>query len=221
MASLTNRTLTEIEEYVGSKDASELKNQDSASTRIMKALGYDGIDVRGMDALDNMTYGSVIYDVKSQVDQEHVGEVVVADEAKKEVVPGVETKKAVTKPETKKEQKKVVETIEGEVDDSESRGYRPGEDAEDVLDSGDEAGVGGSGAVARRTKGTDDSSDGSREGEGTKADTRDESKDVRPPSVQQGRSGTEGESTGVYAPDTEVTKDRGREGAADGTDDSA
>jgi len=36
----------------------------TASTNFMKMIGYEGIDVRGLKALDNTTYGSVIYDVK-------------------------------------------------------------------------------------------------------------------------------------------------------------
>lgn len=39
---------------------------DSASTMFMKALGYEGIDVRGIDSLDNVGYGSVIYDLKGE-----------------------------------------------------------------------------------------------------------------------------------------------------------
>ena len=40
------------------------KMYDSVGTKVMKALGYEGIDVRNMDGLDNSTYGSVIYDLK-------------------------------------------------------------------------------------------------------------------------------------------------------------
>lgn len=39
------------------------KTADSAATRLMKKLGYEGIDVRGT-SLDNTAYGSVIYDLK-------------------------------------------------------------------------------------------------------------------------------------------------------------
>lgn len=39
-------------------------NDDTKSTKIMKALGYDGIDCRGVKDLDNSTFGSVIYDIK-------------------------------------------------------------------------------------------------------------------------------------------------------------
>ena len=34
---------------------------DSASTRVVKALGYEGIDVRGLSQFDNTDHGSVIY----------------------------------------------------------------------------------------------------------------------------------------------------------------
>ena len=32
----------------------------------MKDLGYDGVDTRGLEGLDNTTYGSVIYDLKPE-----------------------------------------------------------------------------------------------------------------------------------------------------------
>ena len=45
--------------------------EDTNSTQLMKALGYDGVDVthlgkegQGMSGLDNFTYGTVIYDLK-------------------------------------------------------------------------------------------------------------------------------------------------------------
>ena len=37
---------------------------DSVSTRVMKKLGFGGVDVRGIEGLDNTTYGSVIYDLE-------------------------------------------------------------------------------------------------------------------------------------------------------------
>ena len=37
------------------------KYLDSASTRVMKALGFDGVDVRHLDNFDNTTYGTVVY----------------------------------------------------------------------------------------------------------------------------------------------------------------
>jgi len=43
---------------------SKTRNDDTKSTKIMKALGYEGIDVRGVDDLDNSTFGSIIYDIK-------------------------------------------------------------------------------------------------------------------------------------------------------------
>lgn len=54
----------EIEDSNYSYD--EMKVADSAATRFMKALGYEGIDVRGLKGLDNTTYGSVIYDLKGE-----------------------------------------------------------------------------------------------------------------------------------------------------------
>jgi hypothetical protein len=34
---------------------------DSASTRVMKKLGFDGVDVRGLEGFDNTEYGTVVY----------------------------------------------------------------------------------------------------------------------------------------------------------------
>lgn len=56
-----------IEKAMGSANE-DMKNgrgdTDSVGTRVMKALGYEGIDVRGLQGLDNSQYGSVIYDLK-------------------------------------------------------------------------------------------------------------------------------------------------------------
>ena len=38
---------------------------DSASTRFMKKLGYEGVDVRHLPSFDDTEYGSVIYDLKT------------------------------------------------------------------------------------------------------------------------------------------------------------
>lgn len=46
------------------EDSYNARYEDSPSTRFMKAMGYEGIDVRGIKGLDNTTYGSVIYDLK-------------------------------------------------------------------------------------------------------------------------------------------------------------
>ena len=54
-----------IDRYNNGRLLHEWKNEDSVSTRIMKYLGYEGIDVRGIKGLDNSEYGSVIYDIKS------------------------------------------------------------------------------------------------------------------------------------------------------------
>jgi hypothetical protein len=57
-------------EQVLSKEINELKPEqitdrsiDTLSTVLMKALGYQGIDVRHLEELDNLGYGSVIYDL--------------------------------------------------------------------------------------------------------------------------------------------------------------
>ena len=46
-----------IKGYKGGKE-------DSASTIVMKELGFEGVDVTGIKGLDNTEYGSVIYDLK-------------------------------------------------------------------------------------------------------------------------------------------------------------
>lgn len=63
-----NKALMETADYVES-----IKNRqgswstaDSVATKFMKALGYEGVDVRGIDGLDNTAYGSVIYDLKGE-----------------------------------------------------------------------------------------------------------------------------------------------------------
>lgn len=49
------------------------ENNDSVPTRIMKALGYEGIDVRNIEGLDNEGIGSVIYDLKPETIQYSLG----------------------------------------------------------------------------------------------------------------------------------------------------
>ncbi len=58
---------------------------DSASTRFMKKLGYEGVDVRGIKGFDNTKYGSVIYDLKTG-----------QEEVAKTPEPVVESKQEVT-----------------------------------------------------------------------------------------------------------------------------
>ena len=48
------------------KNASYDSKLDSLSTIFMKELGYNGIDVRGLDKFDNGSYGSVIYDLNNK-----------------------------------------------------------------------------------------------------------------------------------------------------------
>lgn len=46
------------------KDAYYSNSEDSISTVFMKSLGYEGVNVSGLDELDNFKYGSVVYDLK-------------------------------------------------------------------------------------------------------------------------------------------------------------
>ena len=64
-------TLNELKSYVDSKDIyqvsmKERKTYDSPSTVFMKKMGYEGVDVRHIQSMDNTTYGSVIYDLKKK-----------------------------------------------------------------------------------------------------------------------------------------------------------
>lgn len=57
-----NRISKELDGYRMSQDPKG-GNYDSGSTRLMKALGFEGIDVRGLEGLDDTDFGSVIYDL--------------------------------------------------------------------------------------------------------------------------------------------------------------
>lgn len=60
-----DRALAETEKIVKAYPQNK-RGLDSASTVFMKQLGYEGVDVSGIDGLDNTTYGSVIYDLKDE-----------------------------------------------------------------------------------------------------------------------------------------------------------
>lgn len=57
----------EVKEELGDNwfYSKEAQKADSPSTRFMKKLGYDGVDVRHIKSFDNVDYGSVIYDLKT------------------------------------------------------------------------------------------------------------------------------------------------------------
>lgn len=59
-ADVRNAIETASEKIKGYKGGKE----DSASTIVMKELGFEGVDVTGIKGLDNTEYGSVIYDLK-------------------------------------------------------------------------------------------------------------------------------------------------------------
>ena len=58
------RILQDVQSSI-SNDSTPTNVSDSASTRFMKALGYEGVDVRGT-SMDNTFGGSVIYDLKDE-----------------------------------------------------------------------------------------------------------------------------------------------------------
>ena len=63
-----NNILSEIRNEIeaANYNYNTAKGQDSASTRFMKKLGYEGIDVQHLSELDDTYYGSVIYDLKGK-----------------------------------------------------------------------------------------------------------------------------------------------------------
>ena len=63
------RELYFSDEYQNASYDSEL---DSISTYFMKELGFNGIDVRGIEGFDNGTYGSVIYDLDNTVEEDNL-----------------------------------------------------------------------------------------------------------------------------------------------------
>lgn len=59
---------TEMDIKLKGKDSyslGELDKADSLSTQFMKALGYEGVDVRHISEFDNTGYGTVVYDLKT------------------------------------------------------------------------------------------------------------------------------------------------------------
>ncbi|MFA6664419.1 MAG: hypothetical protein WCS21_08920 [Lachnospiraceae bacterium] len=69
------KIVSDIKSEIDSEDypLDEKYKADSASTRFMRTLGFEGVDVRGYDGrdtqsggLDNTAYGSVIYDLKGK-----------------------------------------------------------------------------------------------------------------------------------------------------------
>lgn len=63
------KKVAEVKKHYNSEggwSGSYRKGWDSLSTVFMKALGYEGVDVRHIPEFDNTTYGSVIYDLKPE-----------------------------------------------------------------------------------------------------------------------------------------------------------
>lgn len=66
----SDKALFKVRDTFGSdiyKNASFESDLDSLSTVFMKELGFNGIDVRGLENFDNGSFGSVIYDLKNKV----------------------------------------------------------------------------------------------------------------------------------------------------------
>jgi hypothetical protein len=62
IAGLIEKAAKDTEAEIASKNAKHTsKFIDSASTRVMKALGYEGVNVLGLPGIDNANAGSVIY----------------------------------------------------------------------------------------------------------------------------------------------------------------
>ena len=62
-----NKALARTQEVLNGYDPNGIfLKEDSASTVFMKALGYEGVDVTGIEGLDNTEFGSVIYDLRPE-----------------------------------------------------------------------------------------------------------------------------------------------------------
>lgn len=58
--------ITEATQEADAINYPESMTSDSIATRVMKRLGYEGVDVRHINDMDNTMYGSVIYDLKGE-----------------------------------------------------------------------------------------------------------------------------------------------------------
>lgn len=86
-------------EYPSVSQASGRKDLDSEATLVMKNLGYEGVDNRGIEGLDNTEYGSVIYDLKPETKRRQIRE------GAKETAQKAEPKPKVEEPKPKEEPK--------------------------------------------------------------------------------------------------------------------
>ena len=92
----------------------ELYKQDSTSTRFMKSLGYEGVDVRHIDRLDNTEYGSVIYDLKTDAQEKPQTEIEPKPETTEKPVESDET----NSPEDVKGEEQAQQQATSEVDET-------------------------------------------------------------------------------------------------------
>ena len=89
-------TNKQFEEYMRKGYDKDLEsNVDSLSTIFMKNLGYEGIDVRHLEGLNNTTYGTVVYDLKhnekEQNMMERTKEKITTDTIKATIAPYYDT----------------------------------------------------------------------------------------------------------------------------------
>lgn len=89
------KTIKELYQY-GTSNLNSTR-MDSPSTVFMKSLGYEGVDVRGIKGIDNVEFGSVIYDLKDN------------QETNTEVIAEPTTNEIETNEQIVKEEERVVE----------------------------------------------------------------------------------------------------------------
>ena len=84
-----NKAIKKVKDYSKKVSYETWDDVDSMSTVFMKALGFEGIDVRGLKRLDNDEFGSVVYNLRKSDDITDLGKVKVngkllpIDDAKK------------------------------------------------------------------------------------------------------------------------------------------
>ena len=68
ISSAWDKTMEVARDYSSKGGRNNINNKgwDSLSTVFMKALGYEGVDTRGLSDYDNVNYGSVIYNLRDE-----------------------------------------------------------------------------------------------------------------------------------------------------------
>ena len=84
----TDEAINMLDNIYNNLDPKRDGEGDSVSTRFMKALGYEGVDVRHLMEFDNTTYGTVVYDLKGGIDSGETGVSQSEDSQDSTRVPG-------------------------------------------------------------------------------------------------------------------------------------